>query len=163
MFCTNCGNFNPDGTQNCSSCGAPLTQSQRFVTQNQGNVIGQQTNYQPYEPQQFYGQAAGNQVPVFQQPDSQGVPGKGAGIASLILGIISLASFCIPVFPAVVALVGMILGIVSVSKAGKAGKKCGVGIAGLICSIIGLLIGGIYILGLIGAIAQEISSGTYYY
>ncbi len=156
MFCTNCGNFNPDGTQTCTSCGTPLKQPTSETPLNQ-------TNYQPYTPQESYSQTPEMQAPAFRQVESEGTPGKGAGIASLILGIISLALFCIPVFPAIVALVGMIFGIVSISKSGKAGKKSGLGIAGLICSIIGIVIGGLYILGLVGAVVQELSGTTNFY
>ena len=166
MFCNSCGNYNAEGAQTCASCGAALMQEQSYAQNQAAFNESQNANYQPYSAQQNpYGQQPYGQTPyapvsVEQEDDS--VPGKGPGVASLILGIISLALFCIPVFGFIVAVVGLILGIVSVSKAGKAGKKCGVGIAGLICSGIGLLIGVIYVVGFAAVLAEEVSSGFYY-
>lgn len=69
--------------------------------------------------------------------------GKGLGIAGMILGILGLiAAFnpCIAPGAIVLCLVGLILSAVSVSKAGKANAPKGMGIAGLVTSIIGTII-----------------------
>lgn len=65
------------------------------------------------------------------------------GIASLVLGIISLIVSFIPccgslaIIPAIIAL---ILGIVEVVKKGKAGEPKGKGIAGIVLSAIAIVI-----------------------
>lgn len=65
------------------------------------------------------------------------------GVASLILGIISLVIGFIPfcgIIALVPAIVGLILGIVEIAKKGKAGEPKGKGIAGLVCSAIAIVI-----------------------
>ena len=171
MFCMNCGNYNPEEAQNCSSCGASLTRNdQQNTEQYSGPASGQgvvpiqpMSNYQPYVPQQPYGEGNYFPNPVFEQPISGKNIGKGAGIASLVLGIVSLALFCFPVVALLCSIVGLIFGIISVVKSGKAGKKCGVGIAGLICSGIGLIFGAVYNVAIFASVIENISEGYYYY
>lgn len=64
--------------------------------------------------------------------------GKGLAIASLVLGILGIVCCCIGV-GAIFGLVGLILGIVAINKADSSSK--GIAIAGLIVSIIALLLG----------------------
>lgn len=163
MFCNNCGNYNPEGAQTCSSCGSALNQQPTTSDQNQAYPNnGQSVNYQPYSaPQELYPQQSPYAQPAVPVQQDGKTPGKGAGVASLILGIISLALFCIPVVGLICALIGLILGIVSVSKSRKAGKKCGAGIAGIICSAIGLAIGFVYVVAFSAALVDELSSGLY--
>lgn len=69
------------------------------------------------------------------------------GIASLVLGIVSLVVAWIPCVGSVAflpALVGLILGIIDVVKKSKAKAPKGIGLAGTICSGIALLFIGIY-------------------
>lgn len=64
------------------------------------------------------------------------------GIASLVLGIVSLVVAWIPCVGSVAflpALVGLILGIIDVVKKSKAKAPKGIGLAGTICSGIALL------------------------
>lgn len=73
---------------------------------------------------------------------------NGAAIASLVLGIVSI------VFTFIFFIVGLICGIVGIVLAVKAKKEIaasgqggsGVATAGLVCSIIGLTLSGIYTL-----------------
>lgn len=53
-------------------------------------------------------------------------------ICSLVFGIISLCGCCYGLF----AIVGLVLSIIAIKK----GQKSGLSIAGLVCSILGLLI-----------------------
>lgn len=133
-----------------------------FGNQANGQPDYQQSNYQPYNPQTYppqqsygyngYGQDSSNMYRnIFETK-----PWKGPGTASLILGILSLILCCIPFIGFLLSLIGLITGIVSVSRSGKVGVTYGVGIAGLICSVIGLLIGGLYMFGLIVAIVEEL-------
>ena len=63
---------------------------------------------------------------------------KGLAIASMVLGITSIVpGWCIPYLPFILGLIGVILGGVSLSK--KQGGK-GLAVAGLVTSIISLVI-----------------------
>ena len=66
------------------------------------------------------------------------VPGKGLGIASMVLGIISLVLFCIWYISIPCAIIGAALGGVALNKAKAVGMKNGLGTAGLVCSVIAI-------------------------
>ena len=79
---------------------------------------------------------------TYQQP-VPAQPGKGFGIASMVLGIIALLitllSCCLPfllILSGLLGLLSIVFGIIAIAK--KRGK--GMGIAGLICSVVGLLL-----------------------
>ena len=93
MFCQNCGRQNPDGTAFCSNCGSAL-------------------NGAPAAP-------VAPVTPVVPAPAA--VPGKGLGIASMVVGIISLVMFCTGWFAIICAIVGTVLGGVALKKAKDAG------------------------------------------
>ncbi|MBA3665559.1 MAG: SdpI family protein [Bacteroidetes bacterium] len=81
-------------------------------------------------------------------PPSNPNAGKGMGIAGMILGIVAIIVSFVPCFgwwAVVLAVVGLILSAVSMSQAQKAGASKGMAIAGLICSIIAIIIGSIWI------------------
>lgn len=66
-------------------------------------------------------------------------PGKGKAIASLVLGIVTLALLCwLPPFG--FGVISGILGIIFAVLASKAGYRGGIKTAGLVTSIIGLII-----------------------
>ncbi len=70
------------------------------------------------------------------------------GLASLILGIISLIMSCIPViglFFCITAIIGIILGIISLCKKQEKGKS----IAGIVTSSIAILIIVVYFIGMV--------------
>lgn len=113
MFCSHCGAQNADNTAFCSNCGANLTQP--TATPVNGQPAG-------------YPAAAGS------------IPGKGLGIASMVLGIIALVMFCTGWFAMICALVGVVLGGIALKKAKDAGMKNGMAVAGLVCSIVALAI-----------------------
>ncbi len=125
MFCPNCGNNNPQGTQFCAACGAQLSQ-----------VAPQQSN------------------PVVQPAYVAPVPGKGLGIASMVLGIVALGLFCMSWVALTCALVGCILGGVALAKAKAAGVKNGMAVAGLVCSVIALALDAIVIIVAIEAATE---------
>ena len=66
------------------------------------------------------------------------IPGKGMGIASMVLGIISLLLFCTGWLAIICAIIGTVLGGVSLKKAKNAGVKNGIATAGLVCSLVAL-------------------------
>lgn len=73
-------------------------------------------------------------------PPDQNLP-KGMAIASLILGIISVVTVCIPYVALVLGVVAIILGAIARSKAnaGTAGGK-GMATVGLILGIVGIIL-----------------------
>jgi len=146
MYCTNCGNYNPEDAKNCSSCGSPM---------NAGSPAQQEnptTGYQPYNPQQTYGQ-----TPYAPQQSARPVeiPGKGAGIASLVLGIVSLVFFCVFYLSIPAGIAGIVTGCVSISKAKSVGAKSGLGVAGIVCSAIGIVIALLLAVAAAGAFISE--------
>lgn len=97
--------------------------------QNFGNgQNNQQSNYQDYTNVQY-------QAP----PENDGPSGpNGCQIASLVLGIIGIPACCCYGVPGIFfGIIGMILAIVGNGK----NKGSGVGIGGLVCSILALLFG----------------------
>lgn len=117
MVCPNCGAQIPQGTSFCQLCGTSVQNAQPQY----------QSQYQyPTYPNQ-YG------APPVKDPE---VPGKGQGVASMILGIISLVSFCSFSVPIICAIISIVLGCVSKSKAKAAGMKNGMATAGIVMSVI---------------------------
>ncbi|MCE3258759.1 MAG: hypothetical protein K0S12_400 [Bacteroidetes bacterium] len=79
---------------------------------------------------------------------ANGNAGKGLGIAGMILGIVAIIVSFVPCFgwwAVVLAVVGLVLSVVSMSQAKKAGASKGMAIAGMICSILAIIIGSIWI------------------
>lgn len=107
MICSKCGRDNAQGAAFCAGCGAPLATSSF-------------------------------QQPMYGQPMMMGmqVPGKGLGIASMVLGIVSLVLFCIWYISIPCAIIGAALG--GVSKSKSAGAPNGVATAGIVCSCVAL-------------------------
>lgn len=73
------------------------------------------------------------------------VPGKGAGVASLVLGILSIVG----IFTGVGSILSLVFGIIGICLAGKARKigfDAGVRTAGFVTSLIGLIISAIIVL-----------------
>ena len=100
--------------------------------------VPQQEPY-PYQPQPYYGS------PAYGPPTTYPQPKNGLGTAGMVLGIIGLALFWFPYVGVTVALVGLglaIPGMVRV-KHGAASNK-GVAIAGLVVSILGVAVGGLW-------------------
>ena len=86
-----------------------------------------------------------NQDPYAQggyQPGRKVKDGKGMGIASLVLGIVSVLLFWLLGLFIIAAVIGLILGIISLVRASKARAGKGFGIAGVILNGIGLLVNG---------------------
>jgi len=81
------------------------------------------------------------------QPQPQGYPvqpNNGMGVASMVLGIVGLVFSFLP-FIGVIAwplvILGVIFGAVGINKAGQVpGMPKGTAIAGLTCSLVGLVI-----------------------
>lgn len=64
-------------------------------------------------------------------------------IASLVLGVVSLPMIAVAVFGPLVALVGLILGIIGIAGAARKNLKRGIGVAGIVLCVLGLIGGGL--------------------
>ena len=94
--------------------------------------------------------------------NNQNIPGKGAAIASLVLGIVAVALWFFG-YTAIVSVVLGIVGLICAGNAKKAGFDGGLRTAGFVLSLIGLIGGGIAFVacvacaGVIGAAGLEAS------
>ena len=132
MYCPKCGKQSPDEATVCKECGL------KFGPVSVEPVFDPTIN--AYRQQIF--------TPAT-------VPGKGVGIASMIIGILSVVFFLTAYIAGAFAVVGLALGIYSKSKSGKLGLPNGSATAGIACSavclgieltimIIALIAGGLY-------------------
>ena len=130
MFCSNCGTQNGADAAFCVGCGTKLTAQQSVPVQQQYYQPPLQPMYQPY----------------YYQPPAP-VPGKGMGVAALVLGIIGLVTGTVcacgcaclgGIIPAIVCIVGLVLGIMAMNKSKAAGFKNTKALVGVILSGVGL-------------------------
>lgn len=121
-------------------------------TENQTQSTSQYTNYQDNTANTYY-----QSTPVVE--NVSGNKANGMQIGSLICGIISILICCCYGVPSIIAgIIGLILAIMG----NKQGKH-GVGTAGLVCSIIGLVLGSVYVILLVLGIAAGGLSELMYY
>lgn len=100
--------------------------------------------YNQYPPPNYGG---------YQQPR----PTSGECVAGMVLGIIALVISFIP-FVGLIGIVGLILSIIGMRKARAEGRAgYGMGVAGLVCSIISLVPTVIVIIFFVGAAASCVS------
>lgn len=110
----------------------------------------QNNNYQDYTANNTY----------YQAPVNNGVENKANGkqIAGLVFGILAICGSCCYGIPGVIfGIVGLVLSIL-----GNKENKHGIGIAGLVCSIIGLICGvamTIYFVAVFAVVFEMIESG----
>ena len=169
MFCKNCGAQLSEGAAFCPNCGTAVVKEVAEPVYQQPAEPQQPVYRQPAEPQQpVY------QQPVYQQPVYQPVvngaprsnPGKGMGIAALIMGIVSCCFFWIPYFNIIclmMSIAGLILSIIGLKKSKSAGASVGVSVAGLVLSIVGVVLSSISCLVVLGLLAEASSHGSRYY
>ena len=126
--------------------------------QDNGQVNGYQ---QPAGQYNNYQDNTGNNM-YYQAPPNNGMENKANGkqIAGLVFGILAICSSCCYGVPGVIfGIVGLVLSIL-----GNKENKHGVGIAGLVCSIIGLLCGiamTIYFAAIFALVFEMIESGEF--
>ncbi len=102
----------------CPNCGAPANENQACCTK--------------------CGTALTAQAAQISQPTLSRSAGLGFAITSMVLGIVSLALFCVIYLAIPCAIVGIALGGVALNKAKKANAKSGMAIAGITCSCVSL-------------------------
>lgn len=124
--------------------------------QNNQNVT---PNTQPENQYNNYQDNTANNM-YYQAPVSNNMENKASGkqIAGLVFGILAICCSCCYGVPGVIfGIVGLILSIL-----GNKESKHGIGIAGLVCSIIGLIAGiamTIYFAAVIAMVFEMIESG----
>lgn len=101
-----------------------------------------------------------------QQPQYQPSidPGKGTGIASMVLGIIGLCTGWAYGLGAVLGIIGIVLAVVSGNKSKAAGlNRNGLSTAGLVCSIIAVCSGAGCLICTVctAGVASSASMGSY--
>lgn len=115
MFCPKCGSNIPDNSVQCVECG------NKFGSANQQNAFQQMNNATVINPT---------------------VPGKGLGVAAMILGILSIVLFWLPYIALPMATVGLAIGCIGNSKANTVSLKNGCAVAGIVtsCVTLGILL-----------------------
>ena len=84
------------------------------------------------------------------------MPGKGAAIASMVLGIISICAWFFGI-GAVVSLITGVIGLICASESKKAGYTGAMRTAGFVCSIIGLSVGTLIVLAVVSCLANVVA------
>ena len=127
-------------------------------SQSTGNVQQGGSNYQDYTNMQY-------QAP-YDYASEGSDKANGMQIASLVLGIIGIPACCCYCGPGVLfGIIGLILAIVG----NKRSRNKGIGIAGLVCSIIAIVFGAIvsvyyiYVLQAFGPLIQRVMNGEITY
>ena len=153
--CYSCGSQMPDEAVVCSVCGAPLQANQVPQQPYQQQDFQQQANQASQQPnvyQQAYGQQPyqqpyqqmGYQQPYQQQMYASSAP-NGKAIASLVLGIISILTGSVFI-GFVLGIIGCVLGVKARNEIPEGAPGRGMATGGLVCSIIGAVLGGIMVL-----------------
>lgn len=148
MICKKCGNVIADDAQFCTFCGEAQNMG---VDMDATQVLFEQQNYvAPEAPAEYQQMPQSEPAPAYEQPmyaeePVTGKNGNGVAIASLVLGIISIAmlvlSFCCcGTYTGFISVVTAIVGMVLASSAKKKGMVGGAQKAGFILSLIALII-----------------------
>ena len=129
MFCSKCGNANPDTAQFCNRCGSPLPTSAKSVPPTPSVAT-------PHAPGPIPGAVPSHLPPQYYVPQAPYVgptETSSKAIGSLIFGL------CFFVFPS--AILAIILGHWSLSDIRKAGGRLtgrGIGTAGMVLGYVGV-------------------------
>lgn len=143
-FCKYCGCQLEDGAMFCVACGQSQADAAPQQAAPQAPVYAQ-----PQQP--VYGAP---QVPYGNPYAKPSVPGKGLGIASMVLGIVSLVLFCYWFIAIPCGIVAAALGGIALSKAKEVGMKNGLATAGLVCSCIALGIAILFVIFVAAGLAE---------
>ena len=93
------------------------------------------------------GEGYGDYQKPYGEPQQNGDGGQGMAIASMILGIVSIVLCCAWYISLICAVAGIVLGVLH----NKKGAKSGMDTAGIVCSVIGIVLTvAVWILAVIG-------------
>ncbi len=151
----------PDYTQQNQQYAQPdyTQQNQQYAQPDytQQNQQYAQFDYTQQYNQQYqqYGQQYNQQYPQYYEQPNDG--SKGMGVASLVLGIISLLCCC---FGSIGSILGIIFGAVSLSRKKQ---NNGIAIAGLIISCVALVVWIIAVIYLVATGNYNYMDDLYYY
>ncbi|MBQ0042677.1 MAG: zinc ribbon domain-containing protein [Lachnospiraceae bacterium] len=167
MFCPNCGSQVPDGIAFCRNCGTPMRD--RLINQNQ---IGFQPQMPQWNMPNYTGSQPGQMNMTGYQQNmyengayTQEPAGKNAlGIVSMILGIVAVV-VSVPggiLFGFIPGIVGLLLGIGALILSIISKNNGGTGTAGLICGIIGMVMGTSFFAGclIMGCTSSSLEYGV---
>lgn len=149
--CPVCGRMETEDAVYCRECGAKTVEYEETVKQENGQT-GQYSGYQDStssaagqsstgngsgQSQYGYYQDYTSNIP-YQAPVDNGSSGtNGLQIAGLVCGILAICSCCCYGAPAIIlGIAGLICSVMGNKK-----NRNGVGTAGFVCSIIGLILG----------------------
>ena len=161
-YCTFCGTPCDDGQRFCTCCGAQLyTGGQQNnppagrEPENQNTYTAPKENFYqpPYEQNQHTQEDwGGYRQPYYYAPPAN--PNRGIAIASLVLGICSIAgiAYC----GLVTAVIGMILGIKAMSGYQKNEPGRGIAVAGFVCSVVAIAFSAVIVFVFIGEALTEL-------
>ncbi len=157
MFCKNCGSQINEGASFCNNCGTPVKNQNNTATQQSTPVqqpVNQVNNVPPVQqqiPPMNNNQSYGYQQPNNMPPANEKKP-IGLAVASMVLGICSLIFYCIWFIALPTAIIGVILSILSLKNPQNGGR--GMAIAGLVTSIIALVLAVIILIAYINGAAN---------
>ena len=173
MKCIHCGQELIPDAKFCNHCGQPVSVQQ---PQPQPQVQAQPQPQQQFDPQtqpQYQAQLGYNPYntgyngamppppPMPPQPQpKKSVPGKGLGIAGMIVGIASLVYFVVFYISIPAAITSLVLSNISLNKAKEVGMTNKMPVAGIVCSIIALVLSVLFAV-LLWEIWVELFSFTY--
>lgn len=130
----------------CNFCGNVLNDDDKFCTKC-GAVMGEQSANQ----QNVNAQAGYNNQANYNANNAS----NGTAVAAMIVGIIGLICFWAPIVPVVLGILGLVFGIKGLNKSNTMPQNTGKGmsIAGIVCGSIAMIIGIIYTIIWIAAVA----------
>ncbi|MCX5229014.1 DUF4190 domain-containing protein [Streptomyces sp. NPDC006553] len=86
-------------------------------------------------------------------------PSNGMGTASMVLGIIAVAGFCLYGLGAILGILALIFGIIGIKKCGRGeATNRGMAIAGIVLGAIGTLVSAVFLGFVIWAVSQDSTS-----
>ncbi|MER8233836.1 DUF4190 domain-containing protein [Streptomyces sp. NPDC094049] len=90
------------------------------------------------------------------QPGWPQQPSNGMGTASMVLGIIAVAGFCLYGLGMVLGILALIFGIIGLKKAGRGeATNRGMAIAGIVLGAIGTLVSAVFVAFIVWAVVQD--------